>query len=146
MSSLFLKAHAVDIGLAVLFGALGVVVSVGVAALVLVRMPHTYFLGEKPPSLLSPARPAWQRAAAHIGKNILGVVLILLGVILSLPGVPGQGVLTILIGMMLVDFQGKRRLEQRIMRIPSVLRGANTIRARFGKGPFLMNDGEAAAP
>jgi cytochrome b561 len=105
---------------------------------VLLRMPATYFQGDEPPSLL-PSRPSWQQRAAHVGKNVLGVLLILLGIILSLPGVPGQGVLTMLIGLTLVDFPGKRRFEQRIMRNQAVLHGANRIRSRFGKAPFVLD-------
>ena len=41
-----------------------------------------------------------------IGKNMAGVLLVVLGILLSLPGVPGQGILTILLGIMLLDFPG----------------------------------------
>ncbi len=65
------------------------------------------------------------------GKNVAGVLLILLGVIMSLPGVPGQGVLVILIGLTLVDFPGKRRLELWFIRRPTLLTAINRLRARF---------------
>ena len=119
---------------------LGVTLSIALVVVVLVRMPATYFWGDNPPSLLL-HRPRWQQRAAHVGKNALGVLLVLLGVILSIPGVPGQGVLTILIGMTLVDFPGKRRFEQRIMRNPTVHGAANRIRSRFGKAPFVLDQG-----
>lgn len=115
-----------------------VALSIALVVIVLVRMPTTYFVGDDPPSLLS-TRPRWQQRAAHVGKNILGVLLIALGAVLALPGVPGQGVLTMLIGLTLVDFPGKRRFEQRIMRNPTVHGAANRIRARFGKDPFALD-------
>jgi len=73
------------------------------------------------------------RAAGIIGKNILGVLLVVVGILLSIPGVPGQGLLTILLGIMLLDFPGKRRLEQNLLRRPQILKTINRLRARFGK-------------
>jgi len=64
--------------------------------------------------------------------------LILLGLFLSLPGVPGQGILTILIGVMLLNFPGKRRLERWLVSRPRVLPVINGLRARFGKPPLLL--------
>ena len=63
-------------------------------------------LQQKPANeILARTRPALN-AAKVIGKNILGLFLVALGVVLSLPGVPGQGLLTILLGIMLLDFPG----------------------------------------
>jgi hypothetical protein len=42
-----------------------------------------------------------------------------MGIILALPGVPGQGILTVLIGVMLLEFPGKRRLERAIVGRPT---------------------------
>ena len=74
-----------------------------------------------------------------IGKNILGIVLVVLGVVLSLPGVPGQGLLTILLGVMLLDFPGKHRLEQKLLSKPSIVNTINRLRGRFGKPPLVLN-------
>lgn len=117
------------------FFVVGVTLSLGLVALVLVRMPSNYFVGDVPPSLFA-GKPKWLQTAAFVVKNVLGVLLVLLGIVLSIPGVPGQGLLTILIGITLVEFPGKRRLEQRIMKNSIVLGGANRIRARFGKDGF----------
>jgi hypothetical protein len=58
------------------------------------------------------------------------------GIILSLPGIPGQGVLTILLGIMLSDFPGKVRLERKIVSYPKVREALNLLRSRFGKPPL----------
>ena len=113
----------------------GVALSIAILAVVLVLMPATHFLGDSAPSLL-PHRPRWQQKLAYAGKNMIGVLLIVLGAILSVPGVPGQGILTMLIGISLLDLPGKRRFEQRIMRNETVFSAANGIRRRFGKPPF----------
>ena len=120
----------------------GVMLSLGLVVVVLVHMPEDYFCGDGRDSIMA-SRPLWKRIATRVGKNALGVLLILLGVLLSLPGVPGQGVLTILIGITLVDLPGKRKLEIRIMRNRTVLNGANAIRRRFHKPPFGLDLNDA---
>jgi hypothetical protein len=102
-------------------------VSLTVAALVLVQVPPDAFEEKK-----RPPGPLWKRVL----KNAAGVGLIALGVLLSVPGVPGQGLLTILVGVMLVDGPGKRPLERWILRKPAVLRTINRLRARFGREPL----------
>ncbi|MBK9529879.1 MAG: hypothetical protein IPO41_16555 [Acidobacteria bacterium] len=72
-------------------------------------------------------------------KNVLGVFLIGVGILLSLPGVPGQGVLTILLGLIMIDIPGKRPIEARIIKRPTVLAAANNLRARYGKPPLELD-------
>jgi hypothetical protein len=79
------------------------------------------------------------RGAGRVGKNLAGVVLVALGIVLALPGVPGQGLLTILIGLTLIDFPGKRGLERRLIGRPHILRAINRVRARFQR-PALELD------
>ncbi|MBL8850214.1 MAG: hypothetical protein JNG89_11045 [Planctomycetaceae bacterium] len=71
-------------------------------------------------------------------KNGLGVVLVLVGLVLSLPFVFGQGVLTILIGVSLLDLPGKRRLELAIIRREAVHKSINWIRKKAGRPPLTM--------
>ena len=72
-------------------------------------------------------------------NNVLGVVLVLLGILMSVPGIPGQGVLTILLGLMLVDLPGKRRLESKILGQPKVLARINRLRHKFSKPPLILD-------
>jgi hypothetical protein len=76
------------------------------------------------------------RAIGLVAKNLAGVVLVLLGLIMAIPGVPGQGLLTALIGITLLNLPGKLRLERRFLRIPALLRGINRLRARFERPPL----------
>jgi hypothetical protein len=107
------------------------VVSLGAVAAVVVRLPANYFR-EDYMSPLAEQHPI-VRWTGVILKNVLGTLLVLLGLFLSLPGIPGQGLLTILIGVMLLSFPGKRRLERRLVSRPSVLAAINALRAYFGK-------------
>ena len=79
------------------------------------------------------------RIVGAIIKNLLGAILFVLGVIMSLPGVPGQGILTILLGLMLLDVPGIRRLERKLVRRPKVFRTINRIRARYHKPPLELD-------
>ena len=107
-------------------------------AIVMVKIPANYFSTHYQQDFM-PNSPWIVRWGAVIIKNILGVFLILLGIVLSLPGVPGQGSLTILLGLIMLDIPGKRPLEARIINRPTVLSAVNGLRAKYGKPPLIMD-------
>jgi hypothetical protein len=71
-------------------------------------------------------------------KNILGILLVALGAVFLVT--PGQGLLTLLAGLVLINFPGKRALELWIIRFPLVLRAANWLRSRRGHAPLRVPD------
>jgi hypothetical protein len=71
---------------------------------------------------------------------LLGLALIALGLVLSIPGVPGQGVITILAGVLLVEFPGRHRAAGALARLPGVLPAMNRLRERLGRPPLLPPD------
>jgi len=86
----------------------------------------------------------WQRhAVVHVTvrilKNALGWFMVPLGIFMALPLVPGPGLVFILIGISLLDFPGKRRMEERMLAYPPVLHTVNRMRQRFGRSPVLVN-------
>ena len=103
----------------------------------LVQIPPMYFQDSHSRDFWVNRHPLL-RLTARISKNVLGALLIVVGLILALPGVPGQGLLTVLIGLVLVDVPGKRRLERRIVGRPKVLRTINRLRKRFGRAPLVL--------
>lgn len=105
---------------------------------VILRLREDHFHVERAPSSQS-MRPPWKRTLMTLGKNILGVSLVILGLAMSLPGVPGQGLLTLFVGLVLVDFPGKRDIERRIMDRPMIFDACNRLRSRFGKKPFTLD-------
>jgi len=106
--------------------------------IVLVKIPANYFSTHYQRDFL-PNSPWLVRWGAVIAKNIAGVFLILLGIVLSLPGVPGQGFLTILLGLIFLDIPGKRPFEAKIIQRPTVLAAINKLRLKYGKPPLIMD-------
>jgi len=104
----------------------------------LVRLPADYFHSSHAREFWTD-KPAGVRWAGLIAKNAVGFVLFILGILMSLPGVPGQGLLTVLLGLVLMDIPGKRPLEARILRIPIVLNAINGLRQRYGKPPMQID-------
>jgi hypothetical protein len=111
--------------------------SLAAVTAVLVSLPPGYFR-EHAPAADWPRTPLF-RWLWRIAKNLLGLGLVALGIALSVPGVPGQGLLTVLIGLILLDFPGKRGLERRLVARPSVLGTINRLRARFGRPPMELD-------
>ena len=101
---------------------------------VVARLPSDYFN--------QPNRSVWRELnsepfyALVLGglKNLLGAVLLLLGAIMLVT--PGQGLLTLIAGMLLINFPGKFQLERWIVGRPGVMRGLNWLRNRHGEPPF----------
>ena len=106
--------------------------------IVMVKIPANYFSSHYKQDFLP--NSSWiVRWGAVIAKNIFGIFLIALGIVLSLPGVPGQGILTILLGLIMIDIPGKRPLEARIIKRPTVLAALNRLRERYGKPPLELD-------
>lgn len=68
-------------------------------------------------------------------RNLLALLLILAGIIMLV--LPGQGLLTILIGVSCSTFPGKYRLQRRIAALPKVLATLNWVRKKYHR-PLLQ--------
>ncbi|HEV2913950.1 MAG TPA: hypothetical protein VGX92_11780 [Pyrinomonadaceae bacterium] len=127
-----------DIIIGVVLFAVTFVGSLALVSFLLVKLPDTYFHSSHDREFLVDRHKA-VRLGGLVMKNLIGAILIVLGIIMSLPGVPGQGILTILLGLMLVDLPGKRRWEQKLVRRPKVLQTINQLRRKFGKPPLVLD-------
>jgi hypothetical protein len=105
---------------------------------VVVRMPSDYFMRKGPPPDSWRGRHPVVRTMLHVAKNGLGASLVGVGIVLSVPLVPGQGFATILIGLSLLDFPGKRGLELKLARQKPVLRAINWVRSRAARPPLVL--------
>ncbi len=105
-----------------------------VMVVLIVRMPEDYFL--------HPRVQPWQRShpvlriTLIVVRNLLGAALLLAGLVMLVT--PGQGVLSILVGISLLDIPGKRRLELSIIRRDPVHKSMNWIRAQAGRPPLQL--------
>jgi hypothetical protein len=112
------------------------VVSLWAVRYFLISIPADYFNHRhRPLEAWKGSHPAL-RWSLLIGKNTLGLVLIVLGLIMFFT--PGQGILTLLLGISLVDVPGKRAVERRIIARPTVLNVINHMRAKATQPPLVI--------
>ncbi len=122
-------------------------VSVGVALayaalmfLAVARMNRDYFVSREPAAESWRGRHPVVRWSGHVIKNTLGLLLLITGVAMLV--LPGQGALTILVALSLLDFPGKRRLLLRIVRLRHVHRAIDWIRAKANRPPIILPEPE----
>jgi len=102
------------------------------------RIPVDYFSHtRREPSAWAEHHPVI-RLALLFAKNLLGYVVILMGAAMLV--LPGQGLLTIIIGLMLINFPGKYRLERWLMSRGPILRSANWLRNRAGYEALIVDE------
>jgi hypothetical protein len=99
------------------------------------QIPDDYFVPKKRQPTQWKTRQPLIRLVILIGKNCLGYVLLLGGILMLF--LPGQGLLTMITGLLLIDYPGKFRLERRIVNTPAVLKSLNWLRAKANKPPLI---------
>lgn len=103
--------------------------------LILVRLPADYFDTRIPRHWMKDHHPLL-RLLGLVVKNVVGVVFVLVG--FAMLFLPGQGLLTMLIGVSLMDFPRKRELEAKMVGQPTLLGIINTMRHKFRKLPLTL--------
>lgn len=104
---------------------------------VLVRLPANFFHPSNDRAILVD-RHHVIRWSGIVVKNIVGFILVIVGIIMAIPGVPGPGFLTVLFGIALLDFPGKRWLEYKIVSRPRIYRAINALRQKFDRPPLVL--------
>ena len=103
-------------------------------ALAIMRLPEDYFIDRRRKPLESWQHRPVLRWSLVLAKNLLGVALAAVGLLMLVA--PGQGLLTIVAGLILLDFPGKFRLERRLATQRHVWRSINWLRKRCGHEPL----------
>ncbi|MBS0159301.1 MAG: hypothetical protein JSR64_17900 [Nitrospira sp.] len=103
--------------------------------IILMRLPADYFDVRTPRPWMENHHPIL-RLLGHIVKNVVGAIFLFAGFLMLF--LPGQGVLTMLIGLSLIEFPGKRRVEAKIVGQSTVLSTINAMRAKFDKPPLII--------
>lgn len=104
--------------------------------IMLISLPENYFLESKRQTN-KPRGYTTLHMLLVLPKNIIGVTLILVGVVMLV--LPGQGVLTILAGLMLTNFPGKYRLEKWLVHHSVIRKSINWIRMRANRAPMIFD-------
>ena len=95
-------------------------------------IPSDYFIENKRNKYQSSYPLTW--LISIIIKNIVGYILIIGGILMLV--LPGQGLFTIIIGLMLSNYPGKYFIERKFIAIPSVLKTINWLRKKSNKPPL----------
>ena len=103
--------------------------------LILVRLPADYFDTRIPRHWMKDHHPLL-RLLGLVVKNVVGVVFVFVG--FAMIFLPGQGLLTMLIGVSLMDFPRKRELEAKMVGQPTLLSIINAMRHKFDKPPLIL--------
>lgn len=131
-----LQEHEQAVWWIVACSALILLASVVLVPWFVIRIPADYFVTEERPALTSAGRHPLIRYAVRVLKNLVGLLLLMAGVAMLV--LPGQGLLTIAVGLLLLDFPGKYKLEARIVQIPSLLRSINWLRRKANAEPLRV--------
>ncbi|HBJ38183.1 MAG TPA: hypothetical protein DDZ51_26200 [Planctomycetaceae bacterium] len=105
--------------------------------ILLVRMPEDYFVSQ--PVRDWPTRHPAIHIALVLIKNLVGFSLLLAGV--SMLILPGQGLLTMLAGLTLLDFPGKRKFELWMINHRPLRQAANWVRRKNNRPPLRLPAG-----
>jgi len=99
------------------------------------RIPENYFLfnNRAPSKWLANTHPVFRFFFILI-KNILGFILLAGGFLMLF--IPGQGLLTIFMGLILIDYPKKYAFERKLVKTPAVLKGLNWLRKKADKPPL----------
>jgi hypothetical protein len=108
--------------------------------ILIIHIPEKYFLHEERTPRHNPKPAGGFRLVCRILKNIAGGFFVLLGIIMLLT--PGQGLLSILVGIMLMDLPGKYKVERAIIRKEKVLSTINWLRAKGHQPPLQVEHAE----
>ena len=118
------------------------VVSVVVVPLLAARIPADYFAQARRPRGEWGERHEVLRWVVRVGKNVLGVLLIVAGAAMLV--LPGQGIATMIVGFLLMDFPGKYGIEKRLVRRAWVRRPVDWLRRRRGAAALEVEAGRDA--
>ena len=97
-------------------------------------IPEDYFIKKGGSKIKTNNQIGWYLVL--ILKNLIGYSLILGGIVMLV--LPGQGLFTIIIGLMLSNYPGKYSVEKKFIAIPTILKSINWLRKKSNKPPLKL--------
>ncbi len=108
----------------------------------IVRMPADYFSHPQRYNWLD-RKPSMIRIPIRILKNLLAIVLVIVGVLMFLT--PASGLFPLLLGFALADVPGKSKLQAWILGRKTIQKSMNWLRRKFHRKPVQMPSRKLAA-
>ena len=101
--------------------------------LIISFLPEDYFKSENRNLIFSVQNSRYPllKLLALITKNFFGILLLLSCILMLV--LPGQGILTIITGLVFMDYPGKYKFERKLLRQKGVINSINWIRSRLNK-------------
>jgi hypothetical protein len=101
---------------------------------IVVRIPQDFFAEDRRPTSRFAFEHPILRVTLFFVRNLLGMLVLLLGIAMLV--LPGQGLLTVAVALIILDFPGKHQLERRIIRFGPMLNSINWLRERANVPPL----------
>ena len=113
--------------------------SIWLVSWLIIKLPADYFLTH---DFSAPPQNLTRHYLWVLLRNILGTVLILAGIAMLV--LPGQGFITIVLGLSLMSFPGKRQFVHWILDRKSLRRSMNWIRRKAHQPPLIFDHDQSA--
>ena len=121
--------------LMLILSGLTMVASLASVSAIIISLPPNYFTRKKHVSMI---RNPILRVLWIVVKNVVGAFALIAGFIMLFT--PGQGILTLFVGVILCDFPSKRRIERNLIARPLVLTTINRIRVKYRRPPIMIDE------
>jgi hypothetical protein len=117
---------------------LSLVISAVLGPALILRLPAGYFTYRHRHAVTKQRRHPALHLALTTTKNLIGALFVVAGIALLV--LPGQGVITLLAGAVIMNYPGKFEFERWLVRRPRVLPALNWLRTKYGREPLLPPD------
>lgn len=107
---------------------------------IVVRIPEDYFGSPRRPRTRFASEYPVLRWTIWTLRNVLGVILVLAGLVMLV--LPGQGILTLAVGLLMMDFPGKHQIERRVIQSRLVIQPINWVRRKADVRPLQLDDAQ----
>ncbi|MFP4040676.1 MAG: PGPGW domain-containing protein [Desulfosudaceae bacterium] len=132
----YVQAHQALLGWLSVVSALTFIGTLLAIPWLIIRIPPDYFSHPRQRPREGEYSTRTRQVFTVIIKNMAGFFFLVIGLIMLL--IPGQGLLTILLGLILMNFPGKYQLEQWLIRRRRVLPFLNRLRRRAHRRPLVL--------
>lgn len=133
----YLEVHRLLLGMLTSASIIFLIVVLLITPFIISAIPDNYFDEKTYPQKTIESQGIFSYAliiCVKIFKNIIGLFFVLTGIALLI--LPGQGLLTIFIGLLLMDYPGKYQLERKLLSYRPVLKAVNWVRVKRHKKTF----------